>query len=509
MEFRFLLVATTMSVFGLATEQSAQCEDTHPNVLFIAIDDINDWVGPLGGHPQAQTPELDQFCKRGSVIFRNGVCAAPICGPSRSAVLSGFMPGRTGVYGNDSNMIYSGIIKTHATLPEYFSKNGYHTLSNGKIFHKHATEHGVDFGHWAFDEHARARRGVKDGPDKKRYTASKSGIINGRQSPDFVSKESKLSWGPTKKPFEETVDYRVADWAGKQMEREFDKPFLMAVGFIKPHLPWIVPQEFFDRYDLASLNVPEIQEDDLNDILNPNGQPAYEPTGEYKWIKKHGLEKEAVQAYLASISYVDSCLGMVLSSLEKSPHADNTIVVIWGDHGWHLGEKHRYLKNTLWCEAAKTPFIVRLPEMKDQNAAYCDRTVSLIDLYPTLVELCGLPAKELDGHDFSPLLRNPQTEWKHFGVTVSAAGTSVMGERYHYIHSLSGAEEFYDLKHDPMEWSNRINRPEHAGVIAEMKKHVPAERVGFPKIHFDKPPNYVDADSDPTIKPTRRLAELK
>ena len=509
MKFRFSLVALVIFVLGLVTAESAHCDDSRPNVLFIAIDDINDWVGPLGGHPQAQTPTLDQFCKQGSVIFRNGVCAAPICGPSRSAVLSGFMPQRTGVYGNASNMIYTDIVKTHATLPEYFSKHGYHTLSNGKIFHKHATEHGVDFGHWAFDEHARARQGVKDGPDKTRYTASKSGIINGRQSPEFVSKESKLSWGPTKKPFEETVDYLVADWAGQQMQREFGKPFFMAVGFIKPHLPWIVPQEFFDRHDLESLSVAEVKGDDLDDILNPNGKPAYRPTGEYEWIKKHGLEKEAVRAYLASISYVDACLGMVLSSLEKSPHADNTIVVIWGDHGWHLGEKQRYLKNTLWCEAAKTPFIVRLPEMKDQEAAYCDRTVSLIDLYPTLVNLCGLPAKELDGHDFSSLLRDPTAEWSHFGVTVSASGTSVMGQRYHYISNLSGAEEFYDLKNDPMEWTNLINHPEHSEMIAAMKKHVPTQRSKFPEIHFDKPPNYVDADADPTIKSTRNLAELK
>ncbi|SMP69015.1 Arylsulfatase A [Neorhodopirellula lusitana] len=509
MRFRSSLMALTLVALGLAMQPSGSCDDARPNVLMIAIDDINDWVGPLGGHPQAQTPELDQFCKSGSVIFRNAVCAAPICGPSRSALLSGFMPQRTGVYGNSSNMIYSDIVKTHATLPEYFSKHGYHTLSNGKIFHKHATEHGVDFGHWAFDEHARARRGVKDGPDKKRYTSSKAGIINGRQSPEFVGKDSKLSWGPTKKPFEETVDYRVADWADQQITREFDKPFFMAVGFIKPHLPWIVPQEFFDQYELASLEVPEVKEDDLDDILNPNGKPAFNPTGEYIWIKKQGLEKEATRAYLASISYVDTCLGMVLNSLEKSPYADNTIVVICGDHGWHLGEKHRYLKNTLWCEAARTPVIVRLPKRKDQGTAYSDATVSLIDLYPTLVALCGLPAKELDGYDFSSLLDNPSAPWNHFGVTVSSAGTSVMGQRYHYIHHLSGAEEFYDLKNDPMEWSNLIKNPEFAEMIAEMNKHVPAHRAEFPNIHFDKPPNYVDADSDPTIKQTRNLMELK
>ncbi|TWU46197.1 Choline-sulfatase [Rubripirellula tenax] len=480
---------------------------TPPNVLFIAIDDINDWVGPLGGHPQAQTPNMDRFCRQESVLFSNAVCAAPICGPSRSAILSGFMPNRTGVYGNGSNMLYSETVKTHATLPEYFSKYGYHTLSNGKVFHKHGTEHGVDFGHWAFDEHARARQGVKDSPDTTRYTSSKSGVINGQKRPEFKSTSSKLTWGPTTSPFEETVDFRVADWSREQLTRDFDRPFFMAIGFIKPHLPWVVPQEFFDKYDRDSLQIPDVKADDLEDILLPDGKPAFEATGEYRWIQEHGLQKDAVHAYLASITYVDTCLGLVLEALEQSGHADNTIIVIWGDHGWHLGEKHRYLKNTVWNESAKTPLIVRTPGMT--SSAKCNQAVSLIDLYPKLVSLCGLPAKELDGHDFTPLLQVPTAPWDHFGVTVSATGTSVMGERYHYIHHLSGAEEFYDLSTDPMEWTNLVRHPEHAQRIAEMKRHVPQQRAIFPDIHFDKPPNYVDADADPTLKSKRNLSKLK
>lgn len=477
------------------------------NVLFVAVDDLNDWVNVLEGHPQVQTPNIDRFTKGGSMLFPNGVCAAPICGPSRSAILSGFMPHHTGVYGNATNMIYTDIVKEHATLPEYFAKHGYHTLSNGKIFHKHATEHGVDFGHWAFDEHERSRRGVKDGPQKALLYSAKAGSIAGEVNPAYKGKGAKLSWAPTKSKFEETVDYRVADWARQQRQRDFDKPFFMAVGLIKPHLPWFVPQEFFDTYDLDSIQVPKVFEDDLEDIINPNGKQLHTPDGDYQWVKKHGLEKEATRAYLASVSYADACLGIIFDGLEASGHADNTIIVVWGDHGWHLGEKLRYKKNTLWSESVKTPLLVRMPGMEGMQT--CNRTVSLIDLFPTLVSLCDLPEKELDGHDFSALLSNPEGEWEYPGVTVSVNGTSVLGERWHYISNLAGAEELYDLSTDPMEVTNLINHPEHKSVIQKMRKWVPAERVKTPRIHFKKPPNYVDAPSDPTLKGTRDLSRLK
>ncbi len=496
-----LLCIASLFLFALSAQE-------RPNVLFIAIDDINDWVEPLGGHPQAQTPHLDKFCNDGAVIFKNAVTAGPICGPSRSALLTGFYPSTTGVYGNATNLIYTDLFKENTTLPEYFSKNGYYTLSNGKIFHKHASGEGyVDFGHWAYDEHARSRKGVKDGAIKEKVTSAKAGVINGVQQEDFKDK-SKLSWGPTKHQFEETVDYLVADWAKQNLtERSYDKPFFMAVGIIKPHLPWFVPQEFFDLYELEDIEVPEVLDNDLDDIKNPDGSLLYKASAEYLWIKKHQLEKEATRAYLANISYADACLGHIFEALDNSPYADNTIVVIWGDHGWHLGEKQRYLKNTLWNEAAKTPFIVRMPGI--EKAEYCERTVGLIDIYPTLNVLCGFPQKEiLDGNDFSPLLENPQAEWLYPGITVSTGGTSVMGERYHYITNLKGAEELYDLEKDPMEWNNLIGEKKYRKIADEMRQWVPEKRAVGPKEHYKKPPNYVDAPSDPRIKPTRNLEKL-
>ncbi|MDO6801805.1 sulfatase [Wenyingzhuangia sp. 1_MG-2023] len=496
-------------LFILCVCVSAYTQNKQPNVLFIAIDDLNDWIETLGGNKQAITPNMDKFTKQGAMVFKNAVCAAPICGPSRSAILSGFLPSTSGVYGNAHDMVFSDVVKKNATLPEYFSKNGYHTLSNGKMFHKHVTKNGMtDFGAWAFDEFARGRRYNNDKADPKFLTSSKGGIINGKKSPEFKDKKSKLSWGPTKDSFEETVDYAVADWATKQLERKFDKPFFMSVGFIKPHLPWFVPKEFFDLYNVDEIEDVIVKEDDLEDITNAEGKPLFKPTGEYKWIQKHGLGKEATRAYLANISFVDKCLGMVMDALEKSDHADNTIVVVWGDHGWHLGEKLRYLKNTLWAEAVKPPLMVRVPGMN--KTIYCEKPVSLLDLYPTLVSLCDLPKKKnIEGHDFSKLLKNSKATWEYPGLTVSTAGTSVLTEAYHYIQYVSGEEELYDVKKDPREWNNLAHNKLYSKVINDLKKWVPKNRANPKKEHYQKPKNYVDADQDPTIKTTRKLSELE
>ena len=481
----------------------------HPNIIFIAVDDMNDWVEPLGGNPQALTPNIDAFAKDGTVIFKNAVTAAPICGPSRSALLSGFLPSTSGVYGNAQNMLYSDIIKENATLPEYFSKNGYYTLSNGKMFHKHGTKNGLtDFGAWAFDEFARGRRYNKDKADPKRVTSSKGGIINGKSNPEFKDKRSKLSWGPTVDSFKETVDYAVADWAKNQLERDFKKPFFMSVGFIKPHLPWFVPQEFFDKYKLENIKVPEVFEDDLEDITNAKGKQKFNATGEYNWIKKHGLEKEATRAYLANISYADACLGMVFDALKNSKYADNTIVMVFGDHGWHLGEKKRYLKNTLWTEAVKPPLFVKMPQKK--GSTYNNNTVSLLDMYPTLIDLCGLPTKEnLDGNSFAPLLKNNKTKWEYPGITVSNEGTSVLTQKLHYIQYLDGTEELYDVVKDPAEHFNIIKNKKYKNDLVSLRKHVPKIRKTPSKEVYGKPKNYVDADQDSTIKPLRELSKLK
>ena len=513
MNSKYNLAILLVSVLFLSAckttqESSSQSKQQPPNVLFIAVDDLKDWVGVLEGHPQVQTPNIDKFCKDGSIIFKNAVCAAPMCGPSRSALLSGYMPTTTGIYDNGTNMLWSSMVQENATLPEYFSKNGYHTLSTGKIFHKHYTEHGRDEGHWAIDEHQEKIPPTKV-KHKQLYSHLKN-IVNGEVMGEPFQKKpaGHISWGPTKETFEETMDYVSADWAKQQLQRDFDKPFFMAVGFTRPHLPWFAPQEFYDKYDLETIQVPPILEGDLDDIVNKKGQPIFKASDEYKWIKKNGLEKEVTRAYLANVTYVDACLGVLFDAFENSKYAENTIVVLWSDHGYHVGEKMRFKKNTFWKEVTTMPFMVRMPDTKGMT--YSDRTVSLLDLSPPLIELCGLPKKELDGHDFSPLLKNPNQKWQYPGITSTKSGTSVITEDWHFVQHKRGAMELYDLKNDPNEWNNLANDAKYAEKVAELKAWLPANPVKPLPKQGNKEKNKKNKKlMDMTIKATRDLNALK
>ena len=288
----------------------------------------------------------------------------------------------------------------------------------------------------------------------------------------------------------------------------------MAIGFSKPHLPFYVPQEFFDLYADVDVKANPIKRDDLDDILKPNGDPKFSPTDDFLWLEENDLIDEATHAYLAAVSYADACLGVLLEALESSPHADNTIVVVWGDHGWHLGEKLRFRKAAGWTEATRMPLMVRLPGMAERQDTR--RAVNLIDLYPTLIELCGLPTKpELDGRSFGPVLADPTVAWDYPTMTVlKEGGASVRDERWSYIRYDDGTEEVYDLAHDPFEWSNLTTRraPEVAAAVERLARVIPDDFA--PTGRNSK---LSDADKrsewarriDPTLKPKRVLAELK
>ncbi len=477
-----------------------------PNILMISIDDLNDWVGVYGGHPQAQTPHIDRLAET-SMVFRNASCAGPVCGPSRSALLSGFMPSTTGVYGNQSNMLDAEIVQTHATLPEYFSKNGYTTISSGKIFHKHSTPQGQDHGQWAYDIWEKETGG--GGLNAETFYSREKGIIAGKKlvNPQFDERAgSPFEWGATAEGKETTKDYRTAKWFEEQLQQDHAKPFFMLMGISKPHLSWVVPQEYFDRYDLATLQVPEYRLDDLNDIVDDKGKTMFKPHPDFLWVEHYDIHLEAVRAYLAATSYADACVGVVLDALKKSKYADNTIVILWGDHGWHLGEKLKFRKAALWRESTQLPLIVHLPAMDDQTECY--RNVNLIDLYPTLIELCGLPQKELDGKSFHPLLVDPNLAWTPTVTTRSEGSHSVMSERWHYIIYDKGGEELYDLEKDPMEWQNlaRTESPDLYPIKTYLRSFLPTtEAREIPKGSQGPPPNEVDW----TIKSRRILAELK
>lgn len=483
-----------------------------PNVLFIAIDDLNDWVGVFGGHPQVKTPNMDAFARNGSVVFQNAHCAGPVCGSSRSALLSGFMPSTNGIYGNSQNMRNSKLVQDHATLPEYFSKNGYHSLSCGKIFHKHADKDGSDQGHWAFDHWEPTTGGSP--VDQDRVTSRNKNLINGKPGPKTEHSQpggTEFAWGPTRGPKEDTKDFHTAQWAARQLQKQHDKPFFLAVGISRPHLPFYAPQEFFDLYDPATFKAPEIKEDDLDDILvSGKDRPKHKPTADYLWLKQNDLIDEAARAYAAATSYADACVGVIFDQLERSPYKDNTIVVIWGDHGWHLGEKLRYRKTTGWNESTRVPLMVRVPNMsKVEN---CQRAVNLIDLYPTLIELCDLPEKEaLDGRSFAPLLSEPSQGWDHPTLTVFGHGnSSIHDERFHFMQYADGTEEFYDLTSDPMEWTNLISQltPEQQHARKRLAELVP--KTFAPLVaSTDKKFKKTAKELNQSIKATRPLAKLK
>jgi len=395
-----------------------------PNVLFVAIDDLNDWVSVFGGHPKAKTPHMDRFASDGAMVFQNAHCAGPVCGPSRSAMLSGFMPSRSGAYGNSNNMLEAPLVQEYATLPEYFSKNGYRSLSMGKIFHKHDVAHGIDAGQWAFDYYEPTRGGST--VNSKQVTSRIKNLINGQPGPQSKytgTGGTEFAWGPTIQKMEDTKDYQTALWAAEQLQESYEQPFFMAIGLSRPHLPFYVPQEFFDLYDPNDEYMPPIREDDLEDILTPAGKQKFQASSDYLWLKENDLFDEAARAYLAASSYADACLGVIFDALNKSPHYKDTIVIVWGDHGWHLGEKLRYRKGTGWSESTRMPLLVRLPGMSQRQD--CQRLVNMIDFYPTLIDLCGLPQKPvLDGRSFAPLLKSPKQKWDYPSLTINGYGNA-------------------------------------------------------------------------------------
>ena len=501
---------------AFATLHAAEKPPAPYNVLFIAIDDLNDWVGTFGGSPQAKsaTPQMDKFAQGGSVVFQQANCAGPVCCPSRSALLSGFMPNRSGIYGNSQDMLESKLVQTHYTLPEYFSAHGYRTLSTGKIFHGGLAA-------WPFDEWYPKQGGSGSQVDPAHLTSRKRNLIDGQPAPFGPAKGERddsgdgegvdLSWGPTKGPKEQSKDGKAAAWAVEQLAKPSAKPFFLALGFSKPHLPWYVPQEYFDRHPLASIKIPEFRLDDLGDIVDAKGKAKFKPSADFNWVNQDpNLFKRAVQAYLAASSFADDCVGQVLDALEKSPARDNTVVVIWGDHGWHLGEKLRFRKATLWAESTRLPLMIRLPGMKSRQD--CPRVVNLMDLYPTLIELCGLPAKpEIDGRSIAPLLRDPKMPWPYPSITVNGSGNaSVRDERWYFIRYEEGTEEFYDMERDPMQWTNLAASPDPE-IRAQKSRLAASFPASFARSLGKSETSDEDKNGlpDPSIKTKRAAAQLK
>ncbi len=443
----FLLFALAVLLPRDVIAQANAAAKQRPNVLFIAVDDLNDWVGALNAYPGVRTPNLDRLAKRG-VLFTRAYCASPSCNPSRAALLTGVRPSTSGVYENDNP--WRPVLPNAVTLPQHFMANGYDVIGSGKIFHNAYN----DPKSW----HAFRGPGNSPAPAKKPVNGLKSGHFD---------------WSPVPARDEDMGDYKVVSWALERWNEKRDKPLFLAVGMTRPHLPWYVPQKYFDRYPLDKITVPKVQDGDLDDIP-AEGKRLAVRSRDHSKVTKAGQWKQAVQGYLASITFMDAMIGRLLDGIEKTPQAQNTIIVLWGDHGWNLGQKQHWRKFALWEETTRVPLMITAPGVTRPGQT-CARTVNLMDLYPTLVELCGLPERKgVEAVSIAPLLKNPSLPWDHPSVTTYLRGNhSVRTERWRYIHYHDGGEELYNHDADPHEWTNLAADSKYADVKKDLARHLP------------------------------------
>ena len=421
-----------------------------PNVLLIAIDDLNDWVGCLGGHPDVQTPSLDALASRG-VSFTHAYCSAPACNPSRASLLTGIRPSTSGVYHNSQP--WRPVMPDAVTLPQLFKEQGYEVRGRGKIFHGRFP-----------DQESSWHEYIPKGRDPLPPNRPLNGI------PDTAH----FDWGPVEVPDEEMDDTKVANWGVEFLRQQHGGPFFLGCGFFRPHLPWYVPPKYFEMYPVDGVALPNVNEDDLDDVPEI-GRKMARPEGDHKRVTETNNWRRAVQGYLACISFVDTQIGKVLDALYSSPYAEDTIVVLWGDHGWHLGEKLHWRKFALWEEATHAPLMFVAPGVTLAGEP-CDRTTSFLDIYPTLVELCGLepPHDQLEGVSLAPLLQEPAAAWERPALTTHGRNNhSVRSEAWRYIRYRDDTEELYDEGNDPLEWTNLADRPEHAELKAELARWLP------------------------------------
>ncbi|MDQ8183608.1 sulfatase [Pelagicoccus sp. SDUM812005] len=470
--------------------------EPRPNVVFITIDDLNDWVGPLGGHPQSITPNFDRLASRG-VTFRNAHCSIPICSASRSAFMTGLLPEKTGVFSNGNS--FFDIDPDIQTIPEHLADQGYQTHGAGKLFHGRREDFvsyfhsygpgtGNQGGPFTREELDTLKQNpshrVDRGPGQLKALLPLNGMPDDRR--DGVSRNNSFDWGPVDVPASEMPDGEIARWAARTLSQTSEKPFLVAAGFYRPHQPLFAPKEYFEKFDPETIQLPEILPDDLEDLpFYAQRLARYALTaGTHQTVLEHGQWEEAVLAYLACVTFIDDQLGLILDALEQSPAARNTWIVLLSDHGYHLGEKEHWGKFTPWSESTRVPLIIVPPSGYDSQewarGRSVDTPVSLIDLYPTLVELCGIapPGHDLDGQSLAPLLKtdyDPSSS-DRYAITSNGRGThAVVKGKYRYIRYFDGSEELYDRIADPHEFHNLSPEPQFAELKAELRGLLPSD----------------------------------
>lgn len=466
-----------------------------PNILFIAIDDLNDWTGFLDGHPQARTPHMDRLASKG-VNFRNAHTAAPGCSPSRNALLFGIQPFHSGLYPfYDTDKIDADIVDQYTTLPQLFKESGYDTFASGKIHHGTAWTYDKDGGRREWTEHNAER------------IAGLPPLVYEPEAGYVQGNSRKMAFCPTTSPLEHHRDYVTSEFGVDVLNREHQRPFFLAVGFYKPHLPFIAPMRFFELYQ-DGIEAPPVKTDDLADVPWParrnvrlNDDIRYRQNGTWEDVRR---------AYLASISWTDWNVGRVLDALENSPYSKNTIVVLWSDHGYHLGEKRSFRKFSLWEEATHVPFIIWDTREDAATGRSTDEAVSLIDIYPTLAEMAGLDAPSyVDGASLVPFLADATYQRAEPAITTWGRGNySVRTRNWRYVRYFDGSEELYNHADDPQEWLNLAGNPGMAGQKKKLAAWLPEREA--PLVLSGKALHSVfDADEPDMAEFRQQWSELK
>ncbi|MEO1992104.1 MAG: sulfatase [Pirellulales bacterium] len=430
-----------------------------PNVLLIAIDDMNDWIGCLHGHSGGYSPNIDRLAKRGT-LFANAHCQAPICNPSRTSIMYGLRPSGTGVYMNSPKPWSIPAMSTCITLPRWFAKHGYHTMTAGKIYHGSGLPTG-DF------DHVGPRPGQRFKTDTRIRKDLPKGVAG------------LWDFGPQHYEDSKFPDHIDATWAIEQLEKEHAKPFFLAVGFYRPHVPWYAPDRIFKDFPLDEIALPPVKDNDRDDIPPVAFEVSHVSSPPpHAWFVEHNAWKPAIQSYLSCIQWTDEQVGRLVAALDQSEYAQNTIVVLYSDHGFHLGEKQRWVKFSLWERSTHVPFILYVPGRFGGTTV--QKPTELLSIYPTLVELCGLPPNDaVEGRSLIPLLEKPDSDWPYPALTTHGyKNHALRSERYRYIRYYDGSEELYDMQTDPNEWENLASEhrlPRHQAIIDQFTPYLPTQ----------------------------------
>ena len=518
--------------FGVFASENS--EQKRPNVVFIICDDLNDAIEGMGGHPQAITPSLDKLMQQG-VTFTNAQTNCPICGPSRASLWSGLYPHTTGYFGYNQQQNHwrkNATLQNTVTLFEHLSGNGYQVYATGKIHHnghedwsifknadgKDGFEVGPSFGPYPWDGNA-ATNNVKDRgvayPNLPNNYVSKacwdgfgpvcdlSNTMNGKGTWLYNHNGEEYKY-KTADNRDLMPDERCVEYAKGVLAEEHNSPFFMAVGFNRPHSPCYVPQKYFDVFDKEALQLAPFLKNDLEDCAKSISKGNDLGTGDngfYKYNKLNDADGEAAllqwtHAYLACVAFVDDQIGQVVEAVKNSEYADNTIIIVTSDHGYHMGEKEYIFKNTLWEESARIPLIIA--GLNSASNQKCVTPVSLIDIYPTIVDYCDLPnnpnnygnKKALDGNSLKPLIVNPKAEiWEGEDFAITAVSSSykldknqagpveeqhysIRTKQYRYIYCRNGEEELYDHENDPYEWNNLANKAKYKKIKKALKSSI-------------------------------------